>query len=93
MRAANWKAARDGLDGQAIDLTGRPRLVPTREFLAAFVERIRPALDSRGEYQRVSDEVARVLAEGNGAMRQIRAWRRREDVGDVIAAAAWARIS
>jgi carboxylate-amine ligase len=93
LRAAYWRAARDGLDGQAIDLTGRPRLVPTCELLSAFVERIRPALDSLGEYQRVSDEVARVLVEGNGAMRQIRAWRRREDAGDVIAAAAWATIS
>jgi carboxylate-amine ligase len=49
---------------------------------------VRPALEALGEYDRVVAELDRVAAEGNGAMRQLRAWRKRENVMDVIAAAA-----
>ena len=92
LRAAYWKAARDGLDGQAIDVTSRLRPVPTRELLGEFVEHLRPALDALGEYRRVSDELERLAQEGNGAMRQRRAWRKRGDVADVIAEAASATL-
>ena len=34
LRAAYWKAARDGLDGRVIDLTGRRRALPTRDVLS-----------------------------------------------------------
>ena len=93
LRAAYWKAARDGLDGQAVDVTSRLRPVPTRELLGEFVEHLRPALDALGEYRRVSDELQRLADEGNGAMRQRRAWNKRGDVADVIAEAASATLS
>ncbi|WP_424743523.1 hypothetical protein [Mycobacterium sp.] len=41
-----------------------------------------------GEYAPVSDELHRLVREGNGAMRQVRASRRRKDAADVIAEAA-----
>ncbi len=88
LRAAYWKAAHDGLAGRTLDLINGGHAVPAREQLGALVRRVRPALEDLGEYDRVTDELDRVAAEGNGAMRQLRAWRRREDVMDVIAEAA-----
>ncbi|HZU49187.1 MAG TPA: glutamate--cysteine ligase [Mycobacterium sp.] len=93
LRAAYWKAAHDGLDGQAIDLAGNRRLVPTRRLLIDFVERIAPALHSLGEHGQVTSELARLSEEGNGAMRQLRAWQVRRDPADVIAAAEQATLA
>ncbi len=93
LRAAYWKAARDGLTGSAIDLTDGRRCAPTGQLLAGFAEHLRPALEELGEYERVVDGLQRLASEGNGAMRQIRAWRRRRDVADVIAEAAAATLS
>ena len=52
-----------------------------------------PALDALGEYDRVVEELDRIGAQGNGAMRQLRAWRKRREVMDVIAEAAAATLS
>jgi carboxylate-amine ligase len=93
LRAAYWKAAHDGLDGHAIDLAGDRRLVPARHLLMDFVDRIAPALHSLGEHEWVTSELARLSEEGNGAMRQLRAWQVRGDAADVIAAAEQATIS
>lgn len=76
LRAAYWRCARDGIDG----------LIPP--LLTAFVEELRPALEAAGDYQFATEEVKRLLHDGNGAMRQRRAWRRRGDIDDVLAEAA-----
>ena len=68
-------------------------LVLAREQLTTLVRRVRPALDALGEYDRVVDELDRIGAQGNGAMRQLRAWRKRREVIDVIAEAAAATLS
>ncbi len=44
LRAAYWTAAREGLDGNAIDLTESHASVPAIDLLDGFVDRIRPAL-------------------------------------------------
>jgi glutamate---cysteine ligase / carboxylate-amine ligase len=93
LRAAYWVAAHDGLDGQMIDMTTGPRPVPTRRMLTGLVEHVRPALEALGEYSHVVAELNRIAAHGNGAMRQIEAWRRRGDVSDVIAEAARATLA
>ena len=93
LRAAYWKAARDGLSGQSLDLIHGRGAVPAREQLGALVQRVRPALDALGEYDRVVSELDRIAAQGNGAMRQLRAWRKRRDVMDVVAEAAAAALS
>jgi glutamate---cysteine ligase / carboxylate-amine ligase len=54
---------------------------------------VRPALEALGEYDHVTTELDRVAAQGNGAMRQLRAWRQRHDVMDVVAEAAAATLS
>ena len=93
LTAAYWKAARDGLDGQAIDLVESHASVPARVLLMGLVDRVRPALEALGDYDMVSEELARIAEQGNGAMRQRRVWRRRGEVADVIAEAATATLS
>jgi carboxylate-amine ligase len=93
LRAAYWKAAHDGLAGRALDLVHGRGAVPAREQLAALVDHTRPALELLDEYDRVIDELDRVAARGNGAMRQLRAWRERGEVMDVIAEVAAATLS
>ncbi len=93
LRAAYWKAAHDGLSGRTVDLIHGQGAVPADEQLQALVRRVRPALESLGEYDYVLHELARVLSQGNGAMRQLRAWRKRGEVRDVITEAAEATLS
>ncbi|MFV8162512.1 glutamate--cysteine ligase [Mycobacterium sp. 134] len=93
IRAAHWKAARDGLDGDGIDLLGDQSTVPARELLDRFVDTVRPALVALGDYEMVRGELGRVVAEGNGAMRQRRAWRCRGEIEDVISELAAAVVS
>ena len=93
LRAAHWRAARDGLDGSVIDLSGSHAPVPVTHLLHGFVDRVKPALDAVGDYGLVRDELDRVVAEGNGAMRPRRAWSRRNAVSDVIDEAGRATLS
>ncbi|MGA3255329.1 MAG: hypothetical protein ABSD32_14640 [Mycobacterium sp.] len=51
--------------------------VPAREQLGALVQRVRPALDALGECDSVVDELDRIATLGDGATRQLGAWRRR----------------
>ncbi|OBG77184.1 MULTISPECIES: glutamate--cysteine ligase [unclassified Mycobacterium] len=93
LRAAYWKAAHDGLAGDALDLIHGRGAVPARQQLDVLVQRVRPALEALGEYDHVVDALDRVAARGNGAMRQLRAWRKRGDVADVVAEVAAATLS
>jgi carboxylate-amine ligase len=93
LKAAYWKSARDGLDGQAVDLLESHASMPARKLLQRMVEHIRPALEDVGDYDMVKAELARLDDVGNGATRQRRAWRQRHDVNDVIAELAAATLS
>ncbi|MGV0642086.1 glutamate--cysteine ligase [Mycolicibacterium sp. XJ2546] len=93
LKAAYWKSARDGLDGEAVDLLEGHHSVPARVLLDRLVDYVRPALDAVGDYDAVTEELARVTDEGNGAMRQRHAWQRRHAVADVVAEAAAATAS
>ena len=84
LRAAHWRAAHDGLGGQAIDLMAGYSLASTRLLVAGLIEHVRPALEALGDYDMARDELARIAQAGNGAMRQRRVWQRRENVEDVI---------
>lgn len=86
--AAYWKSAHDGLAGESVDLLGGYGAAPTVELLRAFVDMIAPALRSLGDYELVDTELTRIVEQGNGAMRQRAAWRRRGQVADVIDASA-----
>ena len=93
LRAAYWKSARDGLDGDALNLTEGHECAPARKLLGHMVTHVRPALEAVGDYDLVTAELDRIAEQGNGAMRQRRAWRRRHDVDDVIAEAADATLA
>jgi glutamate---cysteine ligase / carboxylate-amine ligase len=93
LRAAYWKAARDGLAGSAIDLAGGHALLPVTELLGDLIERVAPALRATGDYDTVRDSLNRVVAGGNGAMRQQSAWQRGKNVLDVVEEAARATSS
>lgn len=93
LRAAYWMSAHDGLSGRTLNLIDGYAAVQAREQLCALVRRVHPALDELGEYERVVWELERIAAEGNGAMRQLRAWRQRGDVMDVINEAAARTLS
>jgi carboxylate-amine ligase len=92
LTAAYWRAARHGLDGELVDLAGGLGLRPAPVLLDALVDRVAPALDAFGDYDMVRATLARVVADGNGAVRQRRAWQRREDVSDVVDEAAAATV-
>ncbi|CAN5265743.1 glutamate--cysteine ligase [soil metagenome] len=77
LRASYWRSSRYGLD----------------EVSQGFVDELGPALDALGEYEYVRTELARVQRDGNGAVRQRRAWQRRGDIRDVLAEAASATVS
>ena len=93
LRAAYWKSARDGLDGDAIDLTESHAPKPALVLLNGLVEHVGAALDELGDYDVVRAELARIAEQGNGAMRQRRAWRRRHEIADVLAEAAAATLA
>jgi glutamate---cysteine ligase / carboxylate-amine ligase len=93
LKVAYWKSARDGLDGQALDLTERHASAPAPVLLSRLIHHVRPALQALGDYELVRDELARIAGQGNGAMRQRQAWQRRHEVTDVLAEAAAATLS
>ncbi|WP_280430671.1 hypothetical protein [Nocardia brasiliensis] len=83
LRAAYWNAARFGLDGNGLDPVSR-RVVPAPARLSALLEHVAPALDELGDRTFVTDAVATVLERGNGARRQIAAFRNNGRVSDVV---------
>ncbi|WP_107656093.1 glutamate--cysteine ligase 2 [Nocardia suismassiliense] len=92
LRAAYWKAARTGLDGDLLDpMCGR--IVPARDLIAEFIDYVGPALDELGDRRLVTDSLTAVLVRGNGAMRQLNAFRKRREVGDVVAELASATLT
>ncbi|GAB2533594.1 glutamate--cysteine ligase 2 [Nocardia heshunensis] len=91
LRAAYWRAAHEGLDGAAIDpLDGRT--VPVRELLDRLIEHIRPALEQLDDLGFVTEAVAALLLRGNGARRQLNAFRARGALGDVVGELATATL-
>jgi carboxylate-amine ligase len=79
LRAAYWLAARDGLEGNGLDvLHARP--MPMTQAVDLLVEHARPALEELGETDRVDDTVQRLKIEGNGAAKQRKAFREGADI-------------
>ncbi|WP_460354667.1 glutamate--cysteine ligase 2 [Mycobacterium sp. ZZG] len=91
LKAAYWKAAREGVDGDGVDLENHAP-APMSALLAGLVDRIAPALEATGDLPLVRAGLERVTTVGNGALRQQRAWRRRYDVADVLAEVAAATL-
>ncbi len=71
LRAASWRAARDGLAGHGIDL-GSAQLVPAVDLIRRLLAQLRPDLEELDVYRSVHDALAVTLGRGNGAIRQRR---------------------
>ncbi|GAB2580278.1 glutamate--cysteine ligase [Streptomyces capparidis] len=83
LRAACWRAARDGLAGSGIDpLTGR--LVSQTALVERMLDTIAPALRRHDDLDLVRDQWRRLRAQGNGADRQRAAYRHRSSAHDVV---------
>ncbi|MFC9926190.1 glutamate--cysteine ligase [Streptomyces sp. NPDC127190] len=83
LRAACWRAARDGLTGEAIDLaTGR--LEPACAQVGRLLAWLGPALRRHGDTDVVRAGWERLRAEGCGADRQRAAYGRRTVLTDVV---------
>jgi carboxylate-amine ligase len=91
LRVACWRAARDGITGELVD-PANGRTIAGRDWLAELIAVVRPALEQVGEYRFAAETAAAVLARGNGAARQRRAFRAHHDLGDVLTELAEATL-
>jgi glutamate---cysteine ligase / carboxylate-amine ligase len=74
LRAAYWRAARYGLDGDGVDVRAR-QVIPASALLSRLFAHTRAALEETGDYTAVRSAIEAVDALGNGARRQKRALR------------------
>ncbi|QMV04385.1 carboxylate-amine ligase [Streptomyces lincolnensis] len=75
LRAAYWRAARDGLAGESIDLrTGR--LAPAADQVEQLLSWLEPSLRDQGDTELISTLWSRLRAHGSGAERQRAAYQR-----------------
>ena len=82
-RAALWRAARSGLEGQLVDVT-KPESSPAAEVVTELVGSLRPQLEDNGDWDIVSELTRQVLIAGTSSARQRRALRRRGRLTDVV---------
>ncbi|HEY2193713.1 MAG TPA: glutamate--cysteine ligase [Actinomycetospora sp.] len=69
LRAASWRAARSGLEGDLVDVTGR-ELVPPSRAIRLMLDHLRDDLEESGDWDEVSDLALDALARGSSAARQ-----------------------
>nr|WP_296064166.1 carboxylate--amine ligase/circularly permuted type 2 ATP-grasp protein [uncultured Actinoplanes sp.] len=83
-RAAMWRAARSGLEGDLLDLPRSPEPVPAAVAVERLVDELRPQLEELGDWEQVFDLSVRALSRGSSAARQRRALARRGRISDVV---------
>ncbi|HTF53420.1 MAG TPA: glutamate--cysteine ligase [Pseudonocardia sp.] len=84
LRAASWRAARSGLEGDLVDLMGGPVLVAPSLLVAGLVEQLRPQLEALGDWEQVLALSDATMARGSAAALQRRAFGRRGELTDVV---------
>jgi carboxylate-amine ligase len=83
LRAATWRAARSGLEGDLVDLVG-PALVSPTLLIGQLVEHLRPQLEEIGDWEQVLELSRAALSRGSAAARQRRVYGRRGELADVV---------
>jgi carboxylate-amine ligase len=83
-RAAMWRAARSGLEGDLLDLPRSPVPVPAAVAVERLVDDLRPQLEELGDWEQVFDLSVQALSRGSSAARQRRAMARRGRISDVV---------
>jgi carboxylate-amine ligase len=84
LRAARWRAARHGLDGELFDAL-LCELVPARVAVRRTLAELRDDLEDHGEWSVVVELVERLFERGTSASRQRRTWLRTGDWREVAA--------
>ena len=82
-RAAMWRAARSGLEGELVDLSG-PGSVPAGVLVRGMLAELRPELEADRSWTIVHELAEAALARGSAASRQREARRRRGHITDVV---------
>jgi len=82
-RAALWRAARSGLEGDLVDLI-HPASRPAGDVVADLVEMLRPQLEASGDWPAVEELARQTLADGSSAARQRRVLRTSNSLFDVV---------
>ncbi|MFI7547049.1 glutamate--cysteine ligase [Actinoplanes sp. NPDC049599] len=83
-RAAMWRAARSGLEGDLLDLPRSPVPVPAAVAVERLIAELQPQLEELGDWEQVFDLSVQALSRGSSAARQRRAMDRRGRVSDVV---------
>lgn len=84
LRAAYWRAARDGMDGTGIDLQNASRLTPAVTLAQRLVEHAHPGLGHGGDYELVITGLHRLIETGGGAARQRAVFTQSGSLADVV---------
>ncbi|WP_255396311.1 glutamate--cysteine ligase [Kocuria sp. CNJ-770] len=83
LRAWMWQASHDGADSQLISpTTGTP--APAADVVAELLEAVRPVLVEYQEEDAVEAVITEILREGTGALHQRAAYRRGQDLHEVV---------
>ncbi|MFC4911037.1 carboxylate-amine ligase [Actinomadura gamaensis] len=83
LKLARWRAARDGLEGQAVD----PRtaeLVPAHALVDDLIMHVQDDLRAAGDLEYVASAVGRLRRDGSGAFRQRKVFEQRHRFTDVV---------
>ncbi|MFG3439789.1 glutamate--cysteine ligase [Nonomuraea sp. NPDC047897] len=83
LRAAYWRAARDGLAGDGLDVREGIR-TPAPAMARRLLHHVREALAEAGDLGFVEEGLDRLLGRGSGAMRQRRAHARHGHLAGVV---------
>ncbi|MFD2571831.1 carboxylate-amine ligase [Spirosoma soli] len=83
LRAAQWQAARFGLDETLID-TEMGQSIPATDLIKKLLTYVRPALEEYGEWEEINSIVKKVLRQGTGASRQRKAFTKTGKLEDVV---------
>ncbi|MFC0866026.1 glutamate--cysteine ligase [Sphaerimonospora cavernae] len=82
LNAAWWRAARDGVEGEGLDLMSGGRM-PAWDLVGRLVEHVRPGLEESGDWPVVARVLGRLRRRGSGAARQRAVYARRAHLPDV----------
>ncbi|MGB7443104.1 MAG: carboxylate-amine ligase [Coleofasciculaceae cyanobacterium] len=83
LKAAHWRAARSGLQGNLINVELECSL-PAKELIKQLLNYLRPALEDQGDWDEIFSLVEKVLREGNAAQRQYKVYQSRGSYLDVV---------
>lgn len=93
LRAAAWRAARDGMDGELVDPVGLggsagPLLRPAWDLVERLLDRVAGELDAAGDTAFVTEGLARIRDRGTGARHQRTVYAEHDDFAAVMGALA-----